>query len=160
MEFRAKFGRTLRDLRRGARLTQEQLAEACGFEGQSRIGNYERGRGLPDIPDLLKLAQALHVDVCEFFGSSSRAARLDPEMIADVIYALNKGVAHFHEQSARDFVEYYELRAAMPSQPTTPRTTLEAVARAKFRVIGDERDSSVSVVGPAARAGRKGKGKG
>lgn len=159
MDFRTNFKDTLKRLRQAADLTQEQLADACGFQGQSRIGNYERGRGLPSIPELLVMARALHVDVCEFFGHASQVGRLDPEMVEDVIYALKTASGNFHEPSARDFIEYYGLRAAMPSQPSTPRNALEVVVRAKFRVEGDERGAPLHATGPAARAGRKGKGK-
>src|SRR5690348_17905877 len=53
------FGATLKRLRKAAGLTQDQLAAACEFGSQSRIGNYEAGRGLPSIPDLLTMARVL-----------------------------------------------------------------------------------------------------
>src|SRR5687767_14250880 len=57
-------------------LTQEQLAHACGWQGQSRIGNYEtegpNGR-LPRAPEIPVLADALGVTIDElYFGTPGR----------------------------------------------------------------------------------------
>lgn len=59
------FGQRLRSVRRACGMTQEQLAHACGFSGQSRIGNYEATTGgrEPSIEDLNLLARALKVPV-------------------------------------------------------------------------------------------------
>lgn len=59
------FGQRLRSVRRACGLTQEQLALACGFSGQSRIANYEAATGgrEPSIEDLNTLARALRVPV-------------------------------------------------------------------------------------------------
>lgn len=58
------FGQRLKSVRRACGMTQEQLALACGFSGQSRIANYEAtGRREPSIEDLNLLARVLKVPV-------------------------------------------------------------------------------------------------
>lgn len=52
-------GQRIRDARRKRGLSQEQLAELCGWSGQSRVGNYERGIREPSTGDWALLAQAL-----------------------------------------------------------------------------------------------------
>lgn len=57
------FADRLRALRAAADLTQEGLAAACGFSGQSRVSNYEQATREPSIDDLNLLAKALQVPV-------------------------------------------------------------------------------------------------
>jgi transcriptional regulator with XRE-family HTH domain len=71
------FKENLRRYRVAAELTQEQLALACGFSGQSRIANYEKGARDPDFDDLEKLARALSVDKSDLLGGSARPAKQD-----------------------------------------------------------------------------------
>lgn len=56
---RLRFWRSFRDL------TQEQLAHACHFSGQSRIANYESEKNSrePNLDELRILAEALEVPV-------------------------------------------------------------------------------------------------
>lgn len=46
-------------------MSQQELAYACGWESQSRIGNYERGTRQPNLHDLKKLSDALKVPFAE-----------------------------------------------------------------------------------------------
>lgn len=46
-------------------MSQQELAFACGWESQSRIGNYERGTRQPNLQDLKKLSDALRVPFAE-----------------------------------------------------------------------------------------------
>lgn len=45
--------------REKAKLTQPKLAKLCGWDSQSRISHYERGRRAPVPDDLVKIAAAL-----------------------------------------------------------------------------------------------------
>ncbi len=54
------FGRNLRDARRQANLSQQQLAEACGSY-RSSIGAYERNERQPSLKTVAALAQALAI---------------------------------------------------------------------------------------------------
>ena len=52
----------LQNLRRAARLSQEQLAEQLGVTRQA-VSKWETGEGKPDIDNLLPLARLLHTTV-------------------------------------------------------------------------------------------------
>jgi len=45
-------GHRIREEREKSGLTQPQLAEACGWESQGRISNYENGLREPKLEDL------------------------------------------------------------------------------------------------------------
>lgn len=53
-------------------MSQQELAFACGWESQSRIGNYERGTRQPNLQDLEKLAQSLGVTFAELVAGQDR----------------------------------------------------------------------------------------
>lgn len=62
------FAQNLKRLRVDAGLTQEQLAHACGYSGQSRIGNYESGSREPELQEIPIIAKALGVEIAELWG--------------------------------------------------------------------------------------------
>lgn len=87
------FPQRLRELRVARGMTQEQLALACGWQGQSRIANYESRSGSarqPRLDELSLLAGALGVGMGELLEESpkslpvqaSQNLRPDPAMLA------------------------------------------------------------------------------
>lgn len=52
------FGQTLRNARRQACVSQDDLAQRSGVD-RSAISNYERGRREPNLRTIVKLARAL-----------------------------------------------------------------------------------------------------
>lgn len=90
------FHHRLRSLRQAAGLTQEQLAHACGWPGQSRIANYEadpsrKGARKPDIDGIPIIATALGVSVQELFdmpANTSQPKRPDRDTLASALEAL------------------------------------------------------------------------
>lgn len=84
------FGTRLRSLRLAAGLTQEKLAHACGYSGQSRIANYERGIREPSLADIQTICRVLGVSPSDLVdlevferlaGQQSHPARLDPDVL-------------------------------------------------------------------------------
>lgn len=61
-------GERLRELRTGAGLTQEQLAQRIGVSGPT-VSNYETGYSRLSADDLPRVAEALGVHPAEFFLS-------------------------------------------------------------------------------------------
>jgi len=57
----ATIGKRIREARLNAGLTQPQLAERCGWAGQSRVSNYERDEREPRSSDMRNMAKALDV---------------------------------------------------------------------------------------------------
>ena len=64
-----KFGAQLRRLRRQRGMTQEQLAEISGYHA-THIANIERGRNLPSLEAVFRLAQALGVSASELIAAA------------------------------------------------------------------------------------------
>lgn len=60
-DIRIKFGKHLRTIRMGQKLTQEELAERANMHF-TYIGQIERGIRNPSLVNLHKLAKALKVD--------------------------------------------------------------------------------------------------
>lgn len=174
------FAANLRRLRINANLTQEQLAHACGYSGQSRIGNYEKegikGRE-PPLSDIPVIARALGVEIAQLFGETgsgrgSHSARLDPERIAELatVLAERAGVKRNDlmrwdlrdEVTAARFVEAYAAYVAMKESPT-PENVVRfslAVAESPQGAENNERSKDVPAQGTAKRhvgggAGRK-----
>lgn len=66
MDLKTNFGKQLKQLRLGAKLTQAQLAEACDVSIDT-ISNIERGIHGPQFELLERLAISLHLPVCQLF---------------------------------------------------------------------------------------------
>ncbi|MDY7554255.1 MULTISPECIES: XRE family transcriptional regulator [unclassified Pseudomonas] len=58
-------GKRIKRLRTAAKMSQAQLADACGWKSQSRIGNYEADSREPSFADIESIAKALRVDKSE-----------------------------------------------------------------------------------------------
>lgn len=162
------FATNLRRLRLAAGMTQEQLAHACGYSGQSRIGNYESSAPKARQPrpdELPKIAAALGVPVGELFGDApldgqSRPLRLDPAMITETHRTLReleedegRTFSLEDEHYAAWFVQVYALRAGMSAQPTSEEWVEygRKLATITLQGAGDGRTDGVPVKGTGAR---------
>lgn len=68
-------GAKLKILRKGRKLTQEQLAEKLGVN-RATISNYEIGRRLPNLNDLKRFAEFYGVGL-DYFGVVSKDEMFD-----------------------------------------------------------------------------------
>jgi len=66
-EMKKKFGEKIREYRKIANLTQEQLAEKCGCSWQT-ISGAETGYSFPSSKILFKLSTALNMPLVYFFN--------------------------------------------------------------------------------------------
>lgn len=64
------FGQRLKRLRKEASLSQQKLAKACGWDSQSRIGNYETDKREPSLSDIAIIAKALAIPESELLLQS------------------------------------------------------------------------------------------
>jgi transcriptional regulator with XRE-family HTH domain len=78
-----KFGARVRQLRKAARLSQEELAERCHMH-RNYVGGIERGERNPSLQNIALLALALGVEPSELFVSITRA---DIEIVRDQRHA-------------------------------------------------------------------------
>ncbi|PPS61791.1 XRE family transcriptional regulator [Pseudomonas sp. BRM28] len=66
-------GNRIKHLRKAKGMSQQALALACGWESQSRIGNYEKGTRQPNLQDLEKLAGALGISLPDLVAGKDRS---------------------------------------------------------------------------------------
>ncbi len=59
---RVSIGKRIRLARDKVGYSQGELAQRCGFKGQSRISNYESGTREPSVAELVQIATALTVE--------------------------------------------------------------------------------------------------
>lgn len=123
------FSDNLKAARLAKGMTQEGLALACGWSGQSRIANYESSSPSarePKVSEVPILARALGVSVSELFGEvagPSQVGRIDPDKLAESIAALRQvakkiGWDYDPETHPAETVIAYELRCTMPDAPS------------------------------------------
>lgn len=73
-------GQRIARLRKAKRLSQHALSELCGWQGQSRVGNYESGAREPNLADLRALAAALGTSLMQIIeGGENVETALSPE---------------------------------------------------------------------------------
>ena len=73
------FAKRLRDARLRAKLTQEGLAAAAGFDefsASARLSQYETGKHVPRFEIALQLAKAMDIPVEYFYARDDRTAAM------------------------------------------------------------------------------------
>ena len=76
----SEIGERIRQLRRDAKLTQDELAELCGAN-RVTIANYELGKYQPSIEALERLAEALGTTPDVITGRAEKAEKIDDAWI-------------------------------------------------------------------------------
>lgn len=131
------FSDNLRAARLKAGMTQEALALACGWSGQSRIANYESSAASarePKVSEVPLLAAALGVSIASLFGEApaSQSPRPDPAILAETHQFLDKafgtlGKAFDIESEADLFADVYEWILA-DERPADQRNLVDFAA--------------------------------
>jgi transcriptional regulator with XRE-family HTH domain len=67
LTLRIRFGHRIAALRKAAEISQEALADRCGF-ARSYMSRIERGRANPSLDAIETIAGGLKVSVVELFG--------------------------------------------------------------------------------------------
>ena len=83
-EVLSKFGRRIRELRKQQGLTQEKLAERAGLH-HTYVGAIERGEQNVSLKNIAKIAQALGVEVGEFFPFTPKDVKDKIDTIKDEV---------------------------------------------------------------------------
>lgn len=67
MKLTIKFGKRLKELRKKAKLSQQELAELVGMESLNNISKLETGEQLPKKENLEKICKVLNIEVKDLF---------------------------------------------------------------------------------------------
>ena len=79
-------------------MSQAQLADACGWKSQSRVGNYEAGTREPTLADIASIASALGVDQSELLLNTPVAdpapapGRTTADLVKQMLAKSGKGI--------------------------------------------------------------------
>jgi phage repressor protein C with HTH and peptisase S24 domain len=101
------FSDNLRRFRKAAGLTQEGLALACGWPGQSRIANYEKGIREPTFEEAASIAGVLQISSADLMGDPLDSHR-KPEWADVKGYAQAVGLGDGAE--AQEYAETHRLK--------------------------------------------------
>ncbi|WP_440064841.1 XRE family transcriptional regulator [Pseudomonas syringae] len=141
-------GLRIKRLRKATGMSQAQLADACGWKSQSRVGNYEAGTREPTFADVETMARALGVDKSELLLDASytlapgdQVANLDnwtgdePKSAADIVRQMLIKQGKSLSESARNRL----LAAAVQSDsPTDSDQALLPASYANLRPRKEE----------------------
>ncbi len=79
-----KTGKFLQELRKGKKLTQEQLAEQMGVTRRT-VSRWETGSNMPDMDILIDLSDFYAVDLREILSGERKSERMDQELKETVL---------------------------------------------------------------------------
>lgn len=105
-------GQRIRRLRKQVNLSQAQLAEACGWKSQSRVGNYEVGSREPNLADIAAMARALRVDPSQLLLNTTTDAHTEQGLTGSTSLAIVRDMLAKNGRGLPDQVRQKILAAA------------------------------------------------
>lgn len=137
-------GQRIKRLRKAAKMSQAQLAEACGWKSQSRVGNYEAGTREPMLADIAEIAKALGVDESEILLDLSKVIT-NTDLGGLTYEPPNRDAAPTRsEDLVRDMLAKYgrglpqEIRDKIAAVATSSVSNVVAVDFSRPGQVGDE----------------------
>lgn len=95
------FNIILKELRKAANLTQEQLSVKLGCSAGA-IGLYEQGRRKPDDETLISLAKIFNVSIDYLLGFEHPNFLLDKTSLNDIDFAMLNGIKKLSEKDKQN----------------------------------------------------------
>ncbi|WP_090622367.1 helix-turn-helix domain-containing protein [Azotobacter beijerinckii] len=126
-------GARIAHYRKAAGLSQAELATACGWKSQSRIGNYEKDTREPTLADLEKIATALGMSVSQLaYGDHVKIPQPAQPAQAAEIARIAQAAPGTPASAGQSAVAEPAQRAAALAALATPRSqeALERIAKA------------------------------
>ncbi|KAF1306996.1 XRE family transcriptional regulator [Pseudomonas sp. SG-MS2] len=122
----------IKRLRKATGMSQAQLADACGWKSQSRVGNYEAGTREPTLADIASIASALGVDQSELLLDSPplEPSSTKPRSTADL-------VKQMLAKSGKGIPEEARKRLLAAAEEPTPTNVIAAEFQ-RPGLVGDE----------------------
>ena len=106
-----QFGKILKNLRKSANYTQEQLADLLGI-ANSTVSMYERGERFPDYEMMKSIADLFHVSINTLYGREDTAkAEKEPPAMEDG--ELEENMIVFHRNGKTQTKKFTKEQMAM-----------------------------------------------
>lgn len=99
-------GRRIREARDRSGLSQQDLAEAVGFESGTAISLIEKGLRKVSIPHLDKIATALHSTTVELLGEDATLPAADPVSTLRFALRADKEIDQHDEEKVLEFYSF------------------------------------------------------
>ncbi len=87
MDIARELGSRIKNAREATKLTQAQLAEASGLS-INFVGLVERGKAIPSIRSLSRIADILGVSLAELFQLPGKEASLSEKLLSELTWLL------------------------------------------------------------------------
>ena len=88
-KYRKDLSKQIKNARIGKKLSQEQLAEACGVSRQT-VARWERGDRAPSLSSLERIAEAFSIPLSEFLTGGESAACVADELQESTAFAVDE----------------------------------------------------------------------
>ncbi|WAP65399.1 S24 family peptidase [Pseudomonas fortuita] len=140
----------IKRLRKATGMSQAQLADACGWKSQSRVGNYEAGTREPTLADIAAMAAALGVDQSELLLNSaavtevSAPARSTTDLVRQMLAKSGKGIPEEARQRLLAAAEEPSASSAVAANFVRPGLVGDEVWIAHYDVRGAMGDGEVA----------------
>lgn len=122
----------IKRLRKATGMSQAQLADACGWKSQSRVGNYEAGTREPTLADIASIASALGVDQSELLLNSP-----PPDSLSTPLRSTAELVKQMLAKSGKGIPDEARKRLLAAAEEPTPSNVIAAEFQ-KPGLVGDE----------------------
>jgi len=116
-------GPRIKSARESLGLSQQELSIRCGWDSQSRIGNYEAGAREPSLQDLDRLAKALKKSISFFVETEEERQSL-----------ASGRRAQLHEEMTPEYELQTQLLALWPKLTGSQRTNLVREAQIAYEL--------------------------
>ncbi|MFG0680446.1 XRE family transcriptional regulator [Pseudomonas sp. xss_4] len=140
----------IKRLRKATGMSQAQLADACGWKSQSRVGNYEAGTREPTLADIAAMAAALGVDQSELLLNSptvpevSAPARSTADLVRQMLAKSGKGIPEEARQRLLAAAEEPSASSVVAADFVRPGLVGDEVWIAHYDVRGAMGDGEVA----------------
>lgn len=98
--------------RKALSLTQAQLAERLGVDTET-LSRFERGKHLPSLVTLEKLANSLHMTVAELLSETPAVSHDDATIITAWMQSLDQGERHFVLEAVKHICDFLSNRRTL-----------------------------------------------
>lgn len=154
-DLRRAFGRRVHDARRGAGLSQTELARVLGLRSGVAVGDWERGKALPKFETFLRLCEAVNQPPAYFIDGYRERPVKDPvDRLRETFEAADAKTAQRHLELLHR-LEHLPVEVGRGIAPEELRSALEHLrsddaaetAKARLAAAGRRADPS----GPSLR---------